>query len=143
VSGETLTVSVTVEGGSRFRSRIETVRLPSAGGAERAIGALEDEITKPAEPAAPAVAPAAPAASAESAAAALDISLSPKAAKVSVDGKEVPTGRVEVAPNENHKVSVECEGYKPVQQYYRVRPGETRKIDILLEKEPKKSFFGL
>mgnify|MGYP003606185765 CR=1 FL=1 len=148
VAGETLTVSLAVEGGSRFRSRIETVRLPRAGGVERALGALDAESAKASEPSAPAVAaPGAGAASkapaAAAGAAALDISLSPKTAKVSVDGKEVAAGRVEVAPNENHKVSVECEGYKPVQQYYRVRPGETRKIDFLLEKEPKKSFFGL
>ena len=69
--------------------------------------------------------------------------MSPKTANILVDGKPAAAGRTEVTPNENHKLSVECEGYKPVQQYYRVGAGETRKIDILLEREAKKSFFGL
>ncbi len=144
VSGETLTVSLTVDGGNRFRSRIETVRLPRAGGVERAIGSLDAETVKMPEPAAPAsvAAPAATPARATGAAV-MEISVSPKTATVLVDGKTVDAGRVEVLPNENHKLAVVCEGYKPVQQYYRVRPGETRKIDILLEKEPKKSLFGL
>lgn len=102
------------------------------------------EIAKPvataiAAPTTPAVAP-----SVAPGGAALDITVSPKTAEVAVDGKAVPAGKTaEVTPNENHKVTVSCEGYKPVQQYYRVKPGETRKIDILLEKEQKKSsLFG-
>jgi len=35
-----------------------------------------------------------------------------------------------------------CQGYKRIEQYYKAKPGETRKIDILLEKEVKRSFFG-
>ena len=54
----------------------------------------------------------------------------------------VPAGRHEVSANENHQVAVESKGYKTVQQYYKVKPGETRRIDILLEKEEKRSFFG-
>jgi hypothetical protein len=60
-----------------------------------------------------------------------------------VDGNVVPAGRIEVSPDVNHKVQVEAPGYKVCLQYYRVRAGETRKIDILLEKAPKKSLFGL
>jgi len=102
----------------------------------------------PATPA-PAVQPAAAAATPPAAApasdgkTALDITVSPKSAEVTVDGKVVPAGKaIDVTPNENHKVTVSCEGYKPVQQYYKVKPGETRKIDVLLEKEQKKSVFG-
>ncbi len=162
VSGETLTVSVSVDGGSRFRSRIETLKLPRAGGVERAIGALEATAPAPAHPVTaptnpPPVTPAAPATNALPAApatppqpspapaagaAAFDIAISPKTSEILIDGKPAAAGRVEVTANENHKVTASCPGYKPVQQYYKVRPGETRKIDILLEKEPKKSLFG-
>jgi hypothetical protein len=38
---------------------------------------------------------------------------------------------------------VEASGYKPCLQYYRVKAGEARKIEIFLEKAAKKSFFGL
>jgi hypothetical protein len=76
--------------------------------------------------------------------AAFEIRVNPRNAVVSVDGRSVTAGSVlAVTPNENHKVTVECVGYKSVQQYYKAKPGETRKIDILLEKEIKKSFFGL
>ena len=68
--------------------------------------------------------------------------MSPKAAVILIDGNKVDAGPVEVTPDENHKVLVELPGYKPCEQYYRVKPGETRKIDILLEKAQKKSFFG-
>jgi serine/threonine protein kinase len=159
VPGETLTVSVTVRGDDRFRSRIETVKLPRAGGVERAFGEAAADLLAPPEPAVAAtvqppgggeavkaeapVAPAAPAKSVAAGDSAFEITVSPKTAAVSVDGLPAAAGRVEVTPNENHKVTVECKGYKPVQQYYKVQPGETRRIDILLEKEAKKSFFGL
>ena len=90
----------------------------------------------------PPVAPPALVSASSAAKAALEITLSPKTAELALDGAAATAGRNEVTPNENHKVSVSCPGYKPVQQYYKVRPGETRKIDILLEKEPKKSLFG-
>jgi serine/threonine protein kinase len=145
VPGETLTVSITVDGGNRFRSRIETIRLTRAGGVERALGTLDAESVKLAEttPVTGAAGSGTAAKPVATGAAVMDITVSPKTATVSVDDKAVEAGRVEVVPNENHKVSVKCEGYKPVQQYYKVRSGETRNIDILLEKEPKKSFFGL
>ncbi|MEI8122327.1 MAG: PEGA domain-containing protein, partial [bacterium] len=74
---------------------------------------------------------------------ALDIRVSPKTAMITVDGTVATSGRIEVTPDENHKVMVEASGYKECLQYYKVRAGETRKIDILLEKMVKKSFFGL
>ena len=166
VSGETFAAALVVDGGSRFRSRSETVSLPHAGGVEWAISALVAESAKPVEPATPALTVKQPAvtpppvaaatqpanrASANPPAvpvaaggAAFDITVSPKNAVASVDGKAVTAGAVMVVtPNENHKVTVECAGYKPVQQYYKAKPGETRKIDILLEKVQKKSMFGL
>jgi serine/threonine-protein kinase len=170
VSGETLAVSVSVDGGSRFLPRVETVNLPRAGGVERSLAALDVAPEKPAEPspvtpavtpplkpavtqvkpavtppAEPVTVPTTPAAKPAPEAAGLaafTISVSPKTATVLVDDQPVETGHIEVTPNENHKVSVTCSGYKPVQQYYRAKPGETRKIDILLEKETKKSLFG-
>ena len=177
VTGEALAVSILVDGGNRFRSRVDTVRLLRSGGVEWAMGALEAEPVKPVEPpvvtlassaltnlpaaagntstpppvvsashvsARPAVAPASSASAPPTASGgtALDITVSPRDALVSVDDKTVTAGSaVEVTPNENHKVTVECVGYKSVQQYYKVRPGETRKIDILLEKERKRTFF--
>ena len=165
VSGETLAASLLVDGGSRFRPRSEAVSLPHAGGVEWAIGALVAESAKPVEPATPPVVkqqpvtppPVAmavqptnrasanpPSVPAAAGGAAFDITVSPKNAVAAVDGKAVTAGTVMVVtPNENHKVTVECAGYKPVQQYYKAKPGETRKIDILLEKVQKKSMFGL
>lgn len=175
VSGESLTVSVSVDGGSRFRSRIETLKLPRSGGLERAISTLESP-----KPEATAAVPTAPAlvkppateqpvtntpkpvtalqpatpppaqpvtgnpqpVTTASLRAALFISISPKTAALLLDDKPVEAGQLEITPNENHKVVASCPGYKPVQQYYKARPGETRKIDILLEKEPKKTLFG-
>ncbi|MDD4017589.1 MAG: hypothetical protein PHV28_06550, partial [Kiritimatiellae bacterium] len=90
----------------------------------------------PATPSAPASAPAA------AGKAFFEITVAPKEAAIEVDGKTVSAGRVEVSSDENHKVTATCQGYKPVGQYYRVKPGETRKIDLLLEKEIKRSLFG-
>ena len=87
-------------------------------------------------------APVAPAPAPVVAKGAFEISVSPKTAQVHLDGLPVPAGRHEVSANENHQVAVDSKGYKTVQQYYKVKPGETRRIDILLEKEEKRSFFG-
>ncbi|MDX9867849.1 MAG: serine/threonine-protein kinase [Kiritimatiellia bacterium] len=170
VPGETLTMSITVDEGSRFRSRMETVRLPRGGGVERAIvGAVAQTAApvpkpepapaaKPAPAAGQAAVPAAtakPAAAPPAAAAAkppeavpaapktfFQLSVSPKIGILMVDGKVVDAGLVEVEPGVNHKVEAVCQGYKPVEQYYKAKSGETRKIDILLEKEVKRSLFG-
>lgn len=72
----------------------------------------------------------------------LNISVAPRLAGITVDGLGVKAGSVEVSPNENHKVMVEAPGYKPCIQYYRVRSGEVRKIEIFLEKEARRSVFG-
>ncbi|HOM59496.1 MAG TPA: hypothetical protein PK770_06505, partial [Kiritimatiellia bacterium] len=186
VSGETLTMSITVDEGNRFRSRMETVRLPRGGGVERAIGSavaqtaaptpkpeaapaakpepvtpsppatqpvaapspvVAAEKTAPAAPSPAAVAEktpqTAPAAPAPAAAKAFfQLSVSPKIGVLMVDGKVVDAGLVEIEPGVNHKVEAVCQGYKRIEQYYKAKPGETRKIDILLEKEVKRSFFG-
>ena len=91
------------------------------------------------------VAPAAPGAgkAASSGKGRLDISVAPKLATIMVDGAIVRTGSIEVTPDENHKVQVEMSGYKPCLQYYRVRSGDVRKIEIFLEKATKHSLFGL
>lgn len=72
----------------------------------------------------------------------LNISVAPRTADIRVDGIKVNAGSVEVSPNENHKITVESPGYKPFAQYYRVRSGDARKIEIFLEKEVKRSVFG-
>ena len=78
VKGETLTVSVTVRGDSRFRSRIETVKLAPGSGIERSLdegGGLltpvpEAPVAATPAPAAPAPVPETPAAAAKPAPAA-------------------------------------------------------------------------
>ena len=72
----------------------------------------------------------------------LNIVVAPRMAAIKVDGNSVTAGRVEVSPDENHQVSVEAPGFKSCLQYYRVRAGEVRKIEILLEKDVKRSLFG-
>ena len=96
----------------------------------------------PAAVATPAPVAAAPAPATVAAKGAVEITVSPKTAQVLLDGLPVPAGRHEVSANENHQIAVESKGYKTVQQYYKVKPDETRRIDILLEKEEKRSFFG-
>ncbi|MBP7637729.1 MAG: protein kinase, partial [Kiritimatiellae bacterium] len=96
----------------------------------------------PAAVATPAPVAAAPAPATVTAKGAFEITVSPKTAQVLLDGLPVPAGRHEVSANENHQIAVESKGYKTVQQYYKVKPDETRRIDILLEKEEKRSFFG-
>jgi len=87
-------------------------------------------------------APAAAAPAPVEAKGAFEITVSPKTAQILLDELPVPAGRYVVSADENHQIVVECKGYKTVQQYYTVKPGETRRIDILLEKEDKRSFFG-
>ncbi|MDD2455560.1 MAG: hypothetical protein PHE10_04435, partial [Kiritimatiellae bacterium] len=53
-----------------------------------------------------------------------------------------PIRITDATTGENHQVSASLKGYKTVEQYYRVKAGETRKIDLLLEKEEKRSLFG-
>lgn len=72
----------------------------------------------------------------------LNIVVAPRLAAIKVDGNSVKAGRVEVSPGENHQVMVEAPGFKSCVQYYRVRAGEVRKIEILLEKDIKRSMFG-
>jgi hypothetical protein len=71
----------------------------------------------------------------------LEISVIPREATVLVDGQPA-TGKVEVSAGENHQVNVSLKGYKTVEQYYRVKAGETRKVDLFLEKEERRSLFG-
>ncbi len=148
VAGEVATLSVAVDMNDRNRSRIETLKLPRAGGVERILGETGSSgrtgavaapqptpLTPAAEPAAAAVPAAGPVGY-------FEITVSPKTAAVLVDDSPVPSERVEVTSGENHKVSASLKGYKPVEQYYKVNAGETRKIDLLLEKEKSRSIFG-
>lgn len=149
--------SILIEGDATSKPRIEAVTLASAGGREWIVTPLEKEAVK--IPVVQTVTSRPPDSSvstsvsnppplvvkknAVSDKAALEITVSPKNATITVDGNAIKAGRVEVAPHENHKVIVEAPGYTASLQYYRVKAGETRKIDILLEKSTKKSFFGL
>lgn len=150
VAGETATLSIAVDMGDRNRSRIETLKLQRAGGLERVIGETGAGLVRSAAaPVAPVTAaPPQPAASAPAAGVPADpagffeITVAPKTAAVLVDGNPAAAGRVEVTSGENHKVSASLKGYKPVEQYYKVKAGETRKIDLLLEKEKSRSLFG-
>ncbi len=144
-------LSFLVEGEAGSKPRIESVALAGAGGREVLLTKLDKEQEPVKEPAAkvsggreqaPATLPPARKTASEGRGV-LDIMVSPKTATLMVDGNVVPAGRIEVSPDVNHKVQVEAPGYKVCLQYYRVRAGETRKIDILLEKAPKKSLFGL
>lgn len=160
VPDATRTVTVTARGSDRTLARTETIKLWRADAIERV---FDEAFAKslvpppptlakptPVTPATPVPVPATGAAtppaavppSAEHGVTMFDIIVSPKQAQVLVNGRPAAAGQVPVAPNENHQVSVTCKGYKPVQQYYRVKPGETRRIDILLEKEEKRSFLG-
>ena len=98
-------------------------------------------MTAAAKPAPPPTAGSEAAAATVSDKAYFEISVSPRDATVLVDNNPA-SGRVEVSAGENHRVSASLKGHKTVEQYYRVKPGETRKIDLLLEKEEKRSLFG-
>ena len=115
---------------------------PAAAATPVPVPAPAPEPKVPAAVATPAPVEAVPAPVPAAAKGAFEITISPKTAQILLDGLPVPAGRHEVSANENHQVAVESKGYKTVQQYYKVKPGETRRIDILLEKEEKRSFFG-
>lgn len=151
--------SFLIEGGAGLKPRIETVALAGFGGHDVLLTALDKEPPKESvavpvvasnkPPAAnttnPVVVVAAPTPkkSVPVGKGMLDITVSPRSAVVTVDGNVVSAGSIDVTPDENHKVQVEAPSFKTCLQYYRVRAGECRKIDILLEKAPKKSLFGL
>jgi serine/threonine protein kinase len=136
--------SLLIEGDAGSKPRIESVMLVGAGGRELVLTALEKvEVVVP--PVATAgETPARPVSAAVSAGkGVLQISIVPRLATLTVDGNIVRAGSVEVTADQNHKIQVESPGYKTCLQYYRVKSGETRKIEIFLEKSAKKSFFGL
>jgi len=140
--------SILIEGDSTTRPRIETVTLVSAGGREMLLAPLEKEpvkttVVQPVTGIETNPPPHVTKKTFASGKGVLDITVSPKTAIIMVDGVVITTRSIEVTPDENHKVLVEAPGYKVCLQYYRVRAGETRKIDILLEKMAKKTFFGL
>ena len=72
----------------------------------------------------------------------LKISVSPSKATVKIDDREVGAGTIEVKPGRNHRLEVSCPGYKSVKQFYRVEPGKTRTVDILLQKGKSRGLFG-
>jgi len=72
----------------------------------------------------------------------LEISVSPARATVQLNGREVQTGKIEVEPDINHMLEISSPGYKEVKQFYKVAPGSTRKVDILLQKGKSRSIFG-
>ncbi|MDD2600739.1 MAG: serine/threonine-protein kinase [Kiritimatiellae bacterium] len=72
----------------------------------------------------------------------LEISVSPANATLQVDGRTVEAGKIEVEPEKNHRIEVSCPGYKSVKQFYKVSSGDTRKVDVLLQKGSSRSIFG-
>jgi len=146
VTGETLSLSLAIDLGARNRSLFATLKLPRGGGLEHVLNAVAGAaeaapVTAAAKPAPPPTAGSEAAAATVSDKAYFEISVSPRDATVLVDNNPA-SGRVEVSAGENHRVSASLKGHKTVEQYYRVKPGETRKIDLLLEKEEKRSLFG-
>ena len=144
VHSANVAASLLVEGDAESRPRNESVMLVGAGGQELILKAL-DKIVVAAPAIVPSVTP--PAAVAKPVVPAgkgmLMITVVPRMATLMVDGNIVKAGNLEVTSGENHKVQVEASGYKPCLQYYRVKAGETRKIEIFLEKAAKKSFFSM
>lgn len=132
--------SLLIEGDAETKPRVETVTMVGAGGRELVLVPFEK-----ATPAGGAVTTETPEARRAVAAGkgVLNISVAPRVAVIMVDGNVVRAGAIEVTPDENHKVQVLADGYKPCLQYYRVKSGEVRKIEIFLEKVAKRSFFGL
>jgi len=135
--------SLLIEGGADSKPRIETVTLVAAGGQELMLTPLEKvTVAGPVSGSAgvtPAVVVSAKPVSAGKGL--LDITIIPRTAALAVDGMTVKAGGVEVTPEETHKVSVEAPGYKPCLQYYRVKPGEVRKIEIFLEKAARRGLW--
>ena len=144
VHSANVAASLLVEGDTGSKPRNESVMLVGAGGQELILKAL-DKLVVAAPVIAPSVTPSVPVAKPAVSAGKgiLMINVVPRIATLMVDGSLVKAGNLEVTPDENHKIQVEAAGYKPCLQYYRVRAGETRKIEIFLEKAAKKSFFGL
>jgi len=71
----------------------------------------------------------------------LEIVVNPAAALVYVNDKLLKKKSLSLDPSVNHAVRIECPGYKTHRQYYRVRAGKTRTVEILLQKEKKRSGF--
>jgi hypothetical protein len=162
-------VSLLIEGGADSKSRLESVSLVGAGGGELVIAVLEKVLPKEAAPVsgkapdvgeAPVAKSGAPATTNTAAGVVekpivkgekpteaatrkgvLEVSVTPRTSVIKVDGNIVKAGRVEVLPDENHKVQVDAVGYKPFLQYYRVRAGDVRKMEIFLEKDVRRSLF--
>ena len=149
VHSANVAASLLFEGDAESKPRNESVMLVGAGGQELILKALDKLVVAAPVVTAPVVAPsvtpsvpvAKPVVSAGKGM--LMINVVPRTATLMVDGNIVKAGNLEVTPGENHKIQVEASGYKPCLQYYRVKAGETRKIEIFLEKAAKKSFFGL
>ncbi|MBN1669532.1 MAG: FHA domain-containing protein [Kiritimatiellae bacterium] len=73
----------------------------------------------------------------------LQITTTPGGADIYVDGTLIEGNTVQVSAQVNHKVRIELDGYKPHEQHYRVRAGQTKTVDVLLQKESgKKSRWG-
>jgi serine/threonine protein kinase len=149
VHSANVAASILIEGNTESKPRNESVMLVGAGGQELILKALDKLVVAApvvtAPVVAPSVTPAVPGVKTVVLAGKgmLMITVVPRMATLMVDGNIVKAGNLEVTPGENHKVQVEASGYKPCIQYYRVKAGETRKIEIFLEKAAKKSFFGL
>ena len=145
VRSANVSASVLIEGDAGSKSRIETVTLTGGGGRELNLKSLEkaEVVVAPVTPAGSATPPVTPMAPvAAGGKGMLTITVIPRMATLMVDGNIIKVGSIEVTPDENHKVFVEAQGYKPCLQYYRVRKGENRKVEIFLEKAVKKSLFG-
>ena len=124
------------------KPRIETVVLVGGGGQELVLGALENEPV-PAPTPGQSQALAAVTLVPSPGKGVLDIRVSPRGASLMVDGNMVRPGAIEVTPDENHKVTVQAPDFKPFLQHYRVKAGDVRKVEIFLEKAPRKTLFGL
>lgn len=107
--------------------------LPRSNVVDVVGGRALELVLQPLEKAAVAPVPAV----ANSAGGVLRISISPKAARVWVDDQEVQPGDVAVSSGENHTVRAEAPGCVTYEQSYRVQPGKTRAIDILLERKKR------
>ncbi|MEI6564284.1 MAG: protein kinase, partial [bacterium] len=156
VRSTTVSASLLIEGRVEMKPRIETVMLGEAGGRELVITPLEKApVLNESNAERPVTVDKTPTMGGGVSTAGvkpmvmsrgkgvLDITVAPRTATIMVDGNLVKAGSLEVAPDDNHKIMIEAPGYKMCLQYYRVRAGEVRKIEIFLEKEAKRSFFGL
>lgn len=119
-----LPVALLAEGGEGLKPRTVTFELVPGGGSEMVLVALEKADMEP-------TGAKQPAAGAETGI--FRISVSPKAARILLDGQEVQPGDLTVSSDDNHKLRVEAPGYQTYEQSYRVPTGKTKTIDILLE----------